>query len=39
MLGAILTANSLALNTDLSITSLFYKLPNLLLAEADSGGE
>lgn len=39
MLGAILTANSLELNVDLSITSLFYQLPNFLLAEADSGGE
>lgn len=39
MLGAILTANSLELNVDLSITSLFFRLPNWLLAEADSGGE
>jgi Kef-type K+ transport system membrane component KefB len=39
MLGAILTANSLELNVDLSVTSLFYQLPNWLLAEADSGGE
>jgi Kef-type K+ transport system membrane component KefB len=38
MLDAILTANSLELNLDLPITSLFYQLPNLL-AEADSGGE
>ncbi|MEL6166424.1 MAG: cation:proton antiporter, partial [Cyanobacteria bacterium J06628_3] len=39
MLGAILTANSLELNVDISITSLFYQLSNYLLAEAESGGE
>ncbi|MBV6626291.1 MAG: cation:proton antiporter [Rivularia sp. (in: Bacteria)] len=40
MLGAILTANSLELNMDLSITSLLNKLsPYLLAADSASGGE
>jgi Kef-type K+ transport system membrane component KefB len=39
MFVATVTANSLELNIDLSIASLLHRLPSLLLAEVESGGE